>query len=101
MPAWKGEIVSEETKKLVASFQKNSSEVVKIHRQQWRGGFYVDIRVWTMAKDGEPEGGVPTKKGITLSVALLSELRQAINKAAAEVERAGSAEDLAESGEYF
>jgi hypothetical protein len=90
MPAWRGEIVSKEAKKLIASFQKNSSEVVKVHLQQWQGGLYMDIRVWTIAKDGGPGDEVPTKKGITLSVALLDELRQAINKVVAEVELAES-----------
>jgi hypothetical protein len=101
MPAWRGEIMSKKSKKLIASFQKNSSEAVKVHLQQWQRVFYMDIRVWTMAKDRNPEGGAPTKKGITLSVALLGQLRQAIDKAVCEVEGAETAEDPAGSGKYF
>jgi hypothetical protein len=77
-----------ETKQeLIASFEKNSAEVVRIHLQTWRAQRYVDIRVWAQARPGDGEAAAhPTYKGITLSVELLSDLKKAVDKALAAVE---------------
>lgn len=44
--------------------QKNAIERVRVGLNDYRGGRYVDARIWTQAADGED--WVPTKKDITL-----------------------------------
>ena len=75
--------------RLVSEFEKNSAEVVKVHLQTWKQGRYVDIRIWAALRPGDAAGEHPTKKGLTLAVELLPELRKAIDKALAEVEFGG------------
>ncbi len=75
-----------ENQKLVAEFQKNTAETVRIHLQKWGQGVYCDIRVWTALRPGDAAGEQPTKKGVTLNVELLPELRKAIDRAIAELE---------------
>lgn len=75
-----------QNQKLIAAFEKNSVEVVKIHLQEWRSQRYLDIRVWTSLEAGDGPGEQPTKKGITLAVELLPELRKAIDRVIAELE---------------
>ena len=79
--------MAETKQKLIASFSKNSVEIVRVHLQTWKAQRYVDIRVWKQARPGDGEvAAQPTHKGITLNVELLPELRDAIDKALAEVE---------------
>jgi hypothetical protein len=78
--------MSETQGKLVAEFEKNSSETVRLFLQTWRQGQYCDIRVWTALRPGDEAGEQPTHKGITLRVDLLPELRKAIDKVIAEFE---------------
>ncbi len=73
--------------KVIAAFEKNCSEVVKVVLQRWRSAQYVDIRIWATPRPGDPPGLHPTKVGLTLSVELLPELRSAIDKALEEVQR--------------
>ena len=90
-----------EDKRLVAEFEKNSAETIRIYLQKWGRGVYCDIRVWTAFRPGDEAGEQPTKKGITLAVELLPELRKAIDKVLAEVEFGGeqpSADDAEEKG---
>ena len=76
-----------ESQKLIASFEKNSAEVVRVHLQTWRTQRYVDIRVWMQARPGDGEAAAqPTHKGITLNIELLDELRKAIDSVFAEIE---------------
>jgi len=73
--------------KLIASFEKNSAEVVRVHLQTWKAQRYVDIRVWAQAQPGDGEAAAqPTHKGITLNIELLDELRKAIDSVLAEIE---------------
>jgi hypothetical protein len=77
----------ETEQELIASFEKNSAEVVRIHLQTWRTQRYIDIRVWMQARPGDGEAAAhPTHKGITLNVELLSDLKKAVDKALAAVE---------------
>lgn len=84
-----------EDKRLVAEFEKNSAEIVRIYLQKWGQGVYCDIRVWMALRPGDEAGEQPTKKGITLAVELLPELRKAIDKVLAEVEF-GESEQVAD-----
>jgi hypothetical protein len=82
-----------EKQQLIASFEKNSIEVVRVHLQTWKAQRYVDIRVWKQARPGDGKAAAqPTHKGITLNVELLPELRDAIDKALTEIELEDSEE---------
>ncbi|MDI6848701.1 MAG: transcriptional coactivator p15/PC4 family protein [Candidatus Saccharicenans sp.] len=66
--------------RLISEFNKNSVELVKVHLSTFRGRDYVDIRVWHLQDPGGPRSELPTKKGICLSVDLLAEFFQAIDR---------------------
>lgn len=59
---------------LVAKFQKNSDEEVRAQITTYKGHNLIDLRVFAMKRDGE----VPTRKGLTISVDLLPELKEAV-----------------------
>jgi len=70
--------------KLIAQFDKNSAEVIKVHLVGWKGQDYIDIRVWIK---GEPdEADKPTIKGIRLNVELLPDLQSALRAVAEKIE---------------
>ncbi len=60
---------------VVAKFEKNATEQVHVSLREYRGHQLIDLRVYYQAEDGEWR---PTKKGISLSVELFPELKQAI-----------------------
>jgi len=64
---------------LIASFQKNSNEVIKIQLQTWKNEPYVDIRIWVAGEDGAP-GVQPTRKGLTINAELLPDLLAALQR---------------------
>jgi len=73
--------MSEEKTKLVAEFQKNSLEKVRVHLQEFRGQSYCDIRVWVAEKAGQSGAECATHKGLTLSTEVLPDLIRALNEA--------------------
>lgn len=75
--------------KLVYSFPKNSLEEVRARITEYKGHRLIDIRSWVENKEG---GRVATKKGITLSVELLPELRKAISELERVLEEGGADE---------
>ena len=75
----------ENESRLVAEFEKNSMELIKVHLTRWHDTDYVDIRVWVKGDPGHPGAEQPTTKGIRLNAELLPELRKAIDRAAAEL----------------
>lgn len=62
--------------KLIASFPKNSLEEIRAQIINYKGYDLIDLRVWVDAKDGS--GKVATRKGLTLSIELLPELKKAV-----------------------
>jgi len=88
-----------EDKRLIAEFEKNSAEIIRIYLQKWGRAVYCDIRVWMALRPGDEAGEQPTKKGITLAVELLPELRKAIDKVLAEVEFGGEQPAADDAGE--
>jgi len=69
--------------RLIAEFDKNSVEKIKVHLQRWKNQTYVDLRVYFVDDEMAEQ---PTKKGITLNVELLGELRKAVDAALVAVE---------------
>lgn len=61
---------------VVASFSKNSSEEVRAQLTSYRGYDLIDLRVWALR--GEGLEGIATRKGLTLSIELLPELKKAV-----------------------
>jgi len=73
--------MAEENSRLVAEFQKNSAEMIKVHLQKFRGGMYCDLRVWVSEKAGQGGAECATRKGLTISTELLPQLIGALDKA--------------------
>lgn len=62
---------------VVYSFPKNPLEEVRASITVFKGKQYVDLRIYYKGDDGEFR---PSKKGLTLSLDLFSELEQAVQK---------------------
>ena len=62
---------------IVYSFPKNPLEEVRASLTVFKGKQYVDLRIYYKGDDGEFR---PSKKGLTLSLDLFSELEQAVQK---------------------
>jgi len=75
------------SQKLIAEFQKNAAEVVRVYLTEFKGSSYFDIRIWFQEAPGEPGNLKPTKKGLCLNVEFLDDLKGAIEKAIEEIER--------------
>ena len=68
--------------KLIAEFNKNASEVVRVQLSEYDGKQLLDIRVWVENNKGD---SIPTRKGISLRIDQVEALKEAIDKAAEEV----------------
>ncbi len=64
---------------LVASFQKNKFEEVRVQIKEFKGYDLLDIRVYTSSKEGEDK--VPTGKGLSINVAHFMDLKKALVEA--------------------
>ena len=67
--------------KTVAVFQKNKFQEVRVGVREFKGNDLIDIRTWTMTQGSNEM--VPTAKGVSINVSLLSQLKGAL----AEVEK--------------
>lgn len=74
--------------KLVYTFRKNANEEVRASIRKFKDRVYVDLRVWVEKESGHAELS-PTKKGLTLSVYVLPELKKAVLALEREVSRLG------------
>ena len=70
--------------KTICQFKKNANETVMVKFTQFKGKRLIDIRAYYAAENGDLK---PTPKGISISRDLISELKEAIDKAAEEWER--------------
>jgi hypothetical protein len=61
---------------VIASFEKNSMEEVRVSLTEFKGKELIDVRVYYQPEDGEEKR--PTKKGITISPEKFPELKKAI-----------------------
>lgn len=61
----------------IAVIQKNSREDLRITVEQYRGHELLNLRVWYEADDGSMR---PGKQGLAVRLALLPELRDALDK---------------------
>lgn len=60
---------------LIAQFEKNATEVVRVSITEFRGRKLIDLRVYYADDEGEYR---PTRKGIAISVDGYAEFRNAI-----------------------
>jgi hypothetical protein len=68
-----------EANQTIHSFRKNESEEVRISLRGYKDRSYVDLRIFFEA--GNSGEYLPTRKGLTLDVAFLAELKRGIEKA--------------------
>lgn len=61
---------------VISQFEKNATEVVRISLTEYRGHKLIDVRVYYSDDEGQYR---PTKKGVSLSVGLYPEFKQAIH----------------------
>lgn len=59
----------------VARFQKNSVEEVRAQITNYKGHDLIDLRVFVIKENSD---GIATRKGLTLNVDLLPELKRAV-----------------------
>lgn len=71
--------------KVIHEISKNPSESVRVVLGEYHGKDIINVRVY-FQPEGE-ERWIPTKKGVTLSVESIPELREAIEKAEKEWEK--------------
>ena len=60
---------------LIAQFEKNATEVVRVSLTEYRGRKLIDVRVYYSTDDGEYR---PTKKGVSLSVDVYPDFKRAL-----------------------
>jgi len=72
------------TGKLIAEFNKNASETVRVQLTEYDGKQLLDIRVWVQNDKGEY---IPTRKGISLRVEQVRDLKDALEKVEHELEK--------------
>lgn len=69
--------------KTVSVFQKNKFQEVRISIREFKGNDLVDIRTWTMTQGSEDM--VPTAKGVSININLLSKLQKALGEVEKEL----------------
>ena len=60
---------------LIAQFEKNATEVVRVSLTEYRGRKLVDVRVYYSDGEGQYH---PTKKGVSLSVDVYPDFKRAL-----------------------
>ena len=60
------------------SFDKNSTEEIRIQTSVYRGKKMVDVRIWAKTEEGKDP--IPTKKGVTFNADFLPRLQEALKK---------------------
>lgn len=61
---------------VIAQFEKNATEVVRLSLTEYRGHKLVDIRVYYSDDEGQFR---PTKKGVSLAVGLYADFQRAVH----------------------
>jgi hypothetical protein len=67
----------------IISFAKNSIEEVRVSISEYKGRRYLSLWVWFKDDD---DNWQPSKKGLVLSLDLLSDLKKAVDTALAKIE---------------
>ena len=73
--------------KTVYVFKKNKFQEVRVGIREFKGNDLVDIRTWTMTQGAEEM--VPTAKGVSVNITLLTELRKSLDEVEKELKKNG------------
>ena len=65
--------------RVIHSFQKNPEEEVRLTLREYKERQYLDLRLWYQPSNGGDY--LPTKKGLTLSLEYLPELKKGFERA--------------------
>lgn len=65
--------------KTIYTFQKNKFQEIRVGIREFKGNDLIDIRTWTLTQGTDEM--VPTAKGVSISIALLDELKKSIAEA--------------------
>ena len=71
---------------LIHEFQKNANEKVRAEFCEYKGRDLFNLRVFFQS-DNSNEEWIPSRKGITMSIGLIPELKETIDKAFKEWEK--------------
>lgn len=69
--------------RIIAEFQKNSREIIRIRLSEFKGRELIDIRTWYTGDDGEWR---PSSKGVAFNSELFHELKSAVEKLGDELQ---------------
>jgi predicted phosphoadenosine phosphosulfate sulfurtransferase len=61
---------------VIAQFEKNATEVVRVSLTEYRGRQLIDLRVYYSDDEGQYR---PTKKGVSLAVGLYGDFKKALH----------------------
>ena len=64
--------------KTITVFKKNKFQEIRVGIREFKGNDLIDIRIWTMTQGSEDM--VPTAKGVSLNINLLSDLKKSIEE---------------------
>jgi hypothetical protein len=78
---------------VLATVEKNSREIIRVERSNFKGHDLISIRVWAERRDGSV---VPTRKGISCNVALLPKIIDALQRALEPAQQTGAKESTVE-----
>ena len=76
----------------IYEIKKNSMEKIRIALTEFKGHKLLDIRVYYDASETRDPDFKPTKKGISIPIDLVREVKEGIDKALAEIESTTGAE---------
>ena len=74
-------------KKLIKTIEKNEKEEIRIELSEYKGGDYLNIRIWADSEHCKER--VPTPKGITTKLNMLPEIISSLQEAESEAREAG------------
>jgi hypothetical protein len=74
---------------VIGTISKNTLEEIRVSLDEFRGVALLDVRIFADFTGADHDNKRPTKKGISLKIAKLPELLQALREAEAEAIRRG------------
>ena len=69
--------------KTVSVFRKNKFQEVRVGIHEYKGNDLIDIRTWTMTQGSDDM--VPTAKGVSINIHLLTDLKKSIDEVEKEL----------------
>ena len=73
--------------RLIADIEKNALQRLRVSLHKWKGGNYVDIRIFWRKNASDGEAWHPGDKGVRFDVDLLEDLIAGLQEAEKAIER--------------